>query len=177
MKSFLHLLTRSMVAALLVAATVTVNFALPSSADTAPAQAKVSFTFDDGAASSYTYAAPTLSKYGLSGTNFVTTGCVGMTTVPNKCRADNDVKYMTWTQVKALQNTYGWEIGSHTMTHPYLASYDASDGQPKPLTQSQVVNEIAGSKTALTAQGINATAFASPYGDYNQFSLETIAKY
>ena len=175
--SIFQTLSRGIVAAILVATTVTVNFALPSHADTAPAAAKITFSFDDGAASNYTYAAPTLAKYGLSGTSFVTTGCVGMTTVPNTCRADRDVKYMTWTQIKALKNTYGWEIGSHTITHPYLATYDASDGQPKPLTQTQVVNEIAGSKSALAAQGINATAFASPYGDYNQFSLETIAKY
>ena len=177
MKDFIYSLIRGLVSAIVLSAAVTVNFALPTSADTAPAAAKVTFSFDDGAASSYTYAAPTLAKYGLSGTNFVTTGCVGMTTVPNTCRADQDVKYMTWDQVKALQNTYKWEIGSHTVTHPYLATYDASDGQPRPLTQTQVVNEIAGSKSALAAQGINASSFASPYGDYNQFSLETIAKY
>lgn len=139
--------------------------------------AKISFTFDDGLASASTQAAPTLAKYGLTGTDYVITGCVGMTTAPNSCHANTDETYMSWTQVKGLQSTYGWEIGSHTVTHPYLATYDATDGQAAPLTQAQVVSEISQSKAALAAQGINATAFSTPYGDYNNFTLATIAKY
>src|SRR5687768_8407010 len=37
--------------------------------------AKVSFTFDEGYDSTRTQAAPTLAKYGFSGTVYVTTGC------------------------------------------------------------------------------------------------------
>lgn len=140
------------------------------------ATAKISFTFDDGFASARTQAQPTLTKYGLTGTSYVTTKCVGMTTVPNTCRADNDVRYMTWTQIKQLQAA-GWEIGSHTQTHPYLASSDADDGQPNVLTPAQVAQELSGSKADLAAQGITATAFASPYGDYNPATLSEIAKH
>src|ERR1051325_8720864 len=82
----------------------------------APA-AKVSFTFDDGYTSALTQAAPTLAKYGISGTNYIITGCVGMTTAPNTCRADTDKTYMTWDQIIQLKNTYGWDIGSHTVNH------------------------------------------------------------
>lgn len=140
------------------------------------ATAKISFTFDDGFASARTQAQPTLTKYGLTGTSYVTTKCVGMTTVPNTCRADNDVRYMTWAQIKELQ-TAGWEIGSHTQTHPYLASRDADDGQPNLLTPAQVAQELSGSKADLAAQGITATAFASPYGDYLPATLSEIAKH
>lgn len=139
--------------------------------------AKVSFTFDDALQSAYTQAAPTLAKYGFSATNYVNTGCVGMTTVPNNCRADGDSAYMSWAQVQSLQNSYKWEIGSHTVTHPYLASSDASDGQPRKLTSAQVTQELTASKAALAAQGINAVSFASPYGDYNMPVLSQIAKY
>jgi peptidoglycan/xylan/chitin deacetylase (PgdA/CDA1 family) len=138
--------------------------------------AKVSFTFDDGLESIYTQAAPTLAKYGLTGTNYVVTGCVGMNTAPNTCHANTDAKYMTWAQVQAVQNSYGWEIGSHTATHPYLASSDAGDGQPNVLTPAQVANEMTTSKAAFTAHGINATDFASPYGDYNNNVLAEVAK-
>jgi len=100
-----------------------------------------------------------------------------MTTAPNTCHANTDATYMSWTQVKGLKNTYGWEIGSHTVTHPYLATYDATDGQPKPLTQTQVIDELKNSKAALAAQGIDAQAFSTPYGDYNNFTLQQIAKY
>lgn len=138
--------------------------------------AKISFTFDDGLASTLTQAKPTLAKYGLTGTSYVTTKCIGMTTVPNTCRADTDVRYMSWTQVKQLQAA-GWEIGSHTKTHPYLATSDATDGQPNVLTPTQVTTELAGSKADLAAQGITATAFSSPYGDYSNVTLAQIAQY
>lgn len=140
-------------------------------------KAQVSFTFDDGFQSVFTKAAPTLAKHGYSGTSYVTTSCIGMTKVPNTCRADNDIKYMTWDQVKAVQNTYGWEIGSHTATHPLMASSDAAAGQPNPLTPAQVTQELVQSKQALTSRGFAAEAYASPYGDYSPAVLAEVAKY
>ncbi|MBX4197357.1 polysaccharide deacetylase family protein [Candidatus Saccharibacteria bacterium] len=157
---------------------VTIAMPLQSLAASAPINtgAKVSFTFDDSLASAYTQAAPTLAKYGFTGTNYAISGCVGMTTAPNTCHANNDAVYMSWDQLTALQNTYGWEIGAHTVSHPYLASHDATDGQPKNLTAAQVTAELTNSKSALASHGINATDFASPYGDYNQAVLAQIAK-
>lgn len=142
--------------------------------------AKVSFTFDDGLQSAYTQAAPTLAKHGLTGTDYVITGCVGMTTVPNTCRANTATPYMTWAQVQSLQNTYGWEVGSHTVDHKCLASnakVDKSDCQATTLTKAQVDAELANSKSALAAHGISATDFSTPYGDYNNMVLAQIAKY
>ncbi len=142
-----------------------------------PAKAQITFSFDDGRMNAYNNAAPILQKYGLKGTMYAITGCIGMTTTPNKCHADTSKRYMDWIKLKALQDSYGWEIGSHTVSHPYLASFDASDGQPKPLTPAQVVTELSQSKTDLITHGIKAQSFASPYGDYNNFTLKTIAKY
>lgn len=136
----------------------------------------VSFTFDDGNLSSLTQAAPTLQKHGLTGTNYVITNCVGMTTVPNTCRAANDKAYLTWPQVKQLQTTYGWEIGSHGVDHQCLASA-GDDCQPTKLTAAQVDAQMANSRSALAAQGITATAFAPPYGDYDQTVMAKAAKY
>jgi peptidoglycan/xylan/chitin deacetylase (PgdA/CDA1 family) len=140
------------------------------------ATAKISFTFDDGLTSALTQAQPTLTKYGLTGTNYVISRCVGMSTAPNTCHANTDASYMTWAQVKQLQAA-GWEIGSHTMTHPYLASSDATDGQPNVLTPVQVEQELSQSKADFAAQGIVTNAFASPYGDYTSATLAQIAKY
>lgn len=139
------------------------------------ASAMVSFTFDDGYTSAVTRALPTLSKYGLTGTNYIITRCVGMSAVPNTCRANTDASYMTWAQIKQLQAA-GWEIGSHTVTHPYLATSDATDGQPNVLTPTQVTQELTQSKAALAAQGIVANAFSTPYGDYNNATLAQISK-
>jgi peptidoglycan/xylan/chitin deacetylase (PgdA/CDA1 family) len=134
------------------------------SAATAPS-AKVSFTFDDGEASAYTLAAPALQKYGYKGVDYVTTGCIGMTTVPNSCAADSDHAYMTWAQVSALKNTYGWEVAAHTVSHPLLAT--TSDDQPVALTKAQVIAELLNSKNAIaTNTGVTPLNFASPYGDY-----------
>lgn len=142
-----------------------------------PAKAKISITFDDGRTSNITKAAPILAKYGLSATAYVVTDCVGLTKAPNKCRAARDVTYMSWNDLRTLRDTYGWEIGSHSKSHPYMASKSASDGQPRLLTPTQVTTEVAGSKQALAAQGFNATSFASPYGDYSMSTLREIAKY
>lgn len=151
--------------------------AITHAAATNPAPtAKISFTFDDGLASAVTQAKPTLAKYGLTGTSYVITKCIGMTTAPNTCHANTDARYMSWTQVKQLQAA-GWEIGSHTQTHPYLATSDATDGQPNVLTPAQVTTELAGSKADLAAQGITATAFSTPYGDYSNATLAQIAQY
>ena len=139
------------------------------------ATAKISFTFDDGLTTALTQAQPTLAKYGFTGTNYVITRCVGMATIPNTCRANSDTRYMTWAQIKQLQAA-GWEIGSHTVTHPYLATSDATDGQPNVLTPAQVATELTQSKADLAAQGITATAFSSPYGDYSNATLAQIAK-
>ncbi len=142
--------------------------------------AKVTFTFDDGLASTYSQALPTLANHGLVGTDYVISGCVGMTKAPNKCHANTDTTYMTWAQIQALQNTYGWEIGSHTVDHQCLAStkkQDPDDCPKKALTTAQVDAELANSKAALAANGINATDFAPPYGDVNNAVLKEIAKY
>jgi len=146
--------------------------------NTAPA-AKVSFTFDDGLASAATQAQPTLAKYGLTGTDYVITGCVGMTQVPNTCRANTTAPYMTWAQVQALQSS-GWEIGSHTVNHNCLsdsAATDPDDCQRKVLTSAQVASELSDSKNALAAHGIAATDFSAPYGDYDTAVLAQVAKY
>ncbi|MEO7904188.1 MAG: polysaccharide deacetylase family protein [Candidatus Saccharimonadales bacterium] len=155
---------------------VVVSNATHAAVNNPSATAKISFTFDDGLTSALTQAQPTLSKYGLTGTDYVITNCVGMTTAPNTCHANTDAQYMTWAQIKQLQSA-GWEIGSHTVTHPYLASSDASDGQPNQLTDAQVLQELAQSKADLTAQGINANAFSTPYGDYSPSTLAQIAKF
>jgi len=149
-----------------IMATAAPAYAAVSNASPSP---KVSFTFDDGLASVYNQAVPTLAKYGLTGTSYAITNCLGMATTPNTCAADKTKAYMSWEQLQAVQNTYGWEVGSHTTSHPQLAT----DG----LTKAQIDTQLANSKTALANHGINATDFATPYGDYNNTVLAEIAKY
>lgn len=183
MKHSLQRLNRHLWLALAV--TVLVVASLPHSASAAVANptpgARISFTFDDGFTSVADLAQPTLSQHGLTGTAYITTGCVGMTTAPNTCRADTDATYMTWPQIQALQNNYGWEIGSHTVRHfclvDSLTATPDGDCQRLPLTPDRVDAQLKNSKDQLLANGINATSFAPPYGDYNNTVLAQIAKY
>jgi peptidoglycan/xylan/chitin deacetylase (PgdA/CDA1 family) len=137
--------------------------------------ARVTFTFDDGLASGYTDAAPTLQKYGFTAEEYVPTSCIGST---GTCPENPSASYMTWPQVQALQNTYGWEIGSHSITTPCLASNTQPDcPNTSILTTAQVMQELTGSQSALQAQGLNnINSFATPFGDWTPPVLADIAK-
>lgn len=129
--------------------------------------AKVSFTFDDGMASSI-LAAQTLQPFGYSATQYVATGCVqGVESTPG-CSLNPAYTYLTWDQVAQLQNIYGWEIGAHSVTHASLRTVDT------PL--DSIKYELYEGRAELARHGINAEAFAFPYGHYDDASLAEAAK-
>ena len=68
---------------------------------------EVEFTFDDGGVSFLTYVAPTLEKYGLHGTFFISTNYL------------NTPLFLTTKQLQTLAE-HGHRIGSHSHTHPVL---------------------------------------------------------
>lgn len=132
-------------------------------ADNPYPQAQVSLAFDDGILNQYQNAAPILQASGLKGTDFIVTGCVQST---KKCAANPNDTYMTWAQITDLQNTYGWEIGAHSVTHPQLTT----------ITAAKLKTEVEQSKAALVAHGFNPVSFATPEGDYNGNVLAAIAR-
>lgn len=138
-----------------------------------PSAAKVSFTFDDGFTSDL-LAAETLKNYGYTGTSYIATNCIGMAIgdTTTACDIGNDKSYMSWTQVAQLSTQYGWEIGSHTKSHPLTAAVD----NPA-LSDAGLDSELSGSQAVLQSHGYNALSFASPYGDYDNRSIAAIAKY
>ncbi len=69
-------------------------------------------TFDDGCASDYTEAFPALSELGLRATFFVVPALVGTE------------GHVTWPQLREMAAA-GMEIGSHSLTHPFLHELDA----------------------------------------------------
>lgn len=136
---------------------------------------RVTFTFDDGLTSALTNAAPALAASGFSGTDYIITSCVGMTTAPNTCKADPNDTYLSWDQIKTLHDQYGWNIASHTVTHPYLAS--TGGGEQTLMTPAEVDTELKQAKADLVAHGYDAVDFAAPFGDYDNTVLATAAKY
>jgi peptidoglycan/xylan/chitin deacetylase (PgdA/CDA1 family) len=116
----------------------------------------ISLTFDDGKISNYTLGAPALNARGFKGTFYIITA-----------RADGDPTYsMSWDQLRNLANQ-GHEIGSHTISHPYLTQ----------LSLSQMQAEIGGSKAVIDAQITTqkCLSIAYPYGNFNG-TAESVAQ-
>lgn len=124
------------------------EFRLESTATPRPfGRPLLSITFDDGWATDHDAARPVLERYRLHATHYVITGSIG----------DTAAGYMTASQVRALADA-GEEIGSHTVTHPYLAR----------LSSSEQASELAGSRSALEGLlGAAVPQFALPYGDFD----------
>src|SRR3954454_15651092 len=91
----------------------------------------IAVTFDDGYRSVLTLALPILRRYGIPGTIFVPTAFIG-TGQPMRwpgidrwCggRHEPELLPMTWAEVEMLADA-GWEVGSHTHSHPRLTQVD-----------------------------------------------------
>lgn len=128
--------------------------------------AKITFAFDDGFQSSLIEAAPTLAKYEFPAVVYVSTGCIDNT---GECRNrfPSGKRFLTWDELKELNQTYKWEIGDHTQNHYPLTE----------LTKEQKEEEIGGSKKKLLDQGFYPVSFASPQGDYDPETLVIVMKH
>src|SRR5207249_11376994 len=71
-----------------------------------------SLTFDDGHGSDYTEVFPVLTELGLRASFFV---------VPTRI---DTAGHVSWTQLREM-TAAGMEIGSHSLTHPFLDGLDA----------------------------------------------------
>ena len=114
----------------------------------------VLLTFDDGYANNAEVALPILQRHGFPATLYLSTSLVG---TPG---------YLTWQQVKEL-SAAGWDIASHTMTHPHL---------PK-LSKKEQREEILAARARIEQElGKPADTFAYPYGEYNRVTLKLLRK-
>jgi peptidoglycan/xylan/chitin deacetylase (PgdA/CDA1 family) len=78
-----------------------------------PEGRNVAITFDDGSETDLLAAAPILLQTGFNATLFITCGRLGK------------LGYLSVSQLKEL-SSQGFEIGCHSMTHPYLTDLDAA---------------------------------------------------
>jgi peptidoglycan/xylan/chitin deacetylase (PgdA/CDA1 family) len=108
-----------------------------------PARSVV-ITFDDGWISQYRHAVPVLRRFGYTATFFVFTNPIG-----------KDDRFMTWDQLREL-SAEGMTIGSHSWTHPMIASVH----DPNALRR-----EVDGSRVDLEKRLDQPIAFfAYPFG-------------
>jgi peptidoglycan/xylan/chitin deacetylase (PgdA/CDA1 family) len=94
----------------------------------------VAFTFDDAQRSVWEIARPILEEAGFPATVFVPTQFPdedvparwdGLSTIAESPHAD-ELRPMTWEQLREAESL-GWELGSHTHTHPHLRRLDDDD--------------------------------------------------
>lgn len=119
----------------------------------------VVLTFDDGFRNFYTEAFPVLAEFGFRATVFVVTDfCGGHNDWPGNPAELPRSELLSWEEIKELDEA-GFEFGSHTRTHADLVK----------LSQEQVADELAGSRSAIQHQlGRDVTSFAFPFGRSNQ---------
>lgn len=114
----------------------------------------VIISFDDGWKSALEAALPILQKYNMTATVFI----------PTKLIAEKPGKgmRMSWNDLAKLRDA-GWEIGSHSLWHPYL------------IKSRRVKLEVEESKKILEEKlGISVTTFAYPFGASNEHIEKTV---
>jgi peptidoglycan/xylan/chitin deacetylase (PgdA/CDA1 family) len=126
----------------------------------------VAITFDDAYRSVLELARPILDRVGMPATVFVPTALAGTEApmswdgidgwLPTEHAAE--LVPMSWEEIRELASA-GWEIGSHTRTHPRLTLLD--DGK--------LAAELTGSREDCERElGVPCPSLAYPYGDPDQ---------
>lgn len=120
-------------------------------------QRHIALTFDDGYASVLRHGLRTLAENGFRALHFLVVGCIGKTNQWDVGSGEAQEQLMDASQVREWLAA-GHEIGSHTLTHPFLTR----------IPRSQAREEIFASKKILEDLfGCPIKYFCYPYGDWN----------
>jgi peptidoglycan/xylan/chitin deacetylase (PgdA/CDA1 family) len=122
-------------------------------------------TFDDGYESMLTHALPVLEELGLPATVFVPTDFPGQREYLSWPGIEEwldsphreELRPLDWDQLAELVR-HGWEIGSHTCSHPHLTELD----------DEQLASELRESRREITARLGSCQTIAYPYGDVDE---------
>ena len=129
-----------------------------------PAARTLAVTFDDGFLSVRDRAAPVLAELGIPATVFVPTDWPARTMrwpgIEHWVDTEfaDELRAMSWDDLRALGDA-GWEIGSHSCTHPRLSQLD----------DEAIARELRDSRAACERElGRPCRSVAYPYGDADQ---------
>lgn len=123
-----------------------------------PDRKKIILTFDDAYQSIYQFAFPILKTYHFTASLFVISDFVG-------CHNQWDIhlgwrkfKHLDWKEINVLVQA-GWEIGSHSSTHPDL----------RKCSDERLLDELLNSRVKIKKQtGQDPLVFSYPFGRYDK---------
>lgn len=130
-----------------------------------PAEKTVAITFDDAYRSVIERALPVLARHGAPATVFAPTAFVGDGELPAFSALSEwagtpheaELRCMSWEDLRTLAAA-GWEIGSHSRTHPVLTA----------LGEAELDAELAGSRAECEeAMQRPCTSLAYPFGAHD----------
>jgi peptidoglycan/xylan/chitin deacetylase (PgdA/CDA1 family) len=132
-----------------------------------PAAGTLALTFDDAYRSVLELAEPIMRAHGMVGTVFVPTDWPGRAPAPMSWEGvsrwlggphESELEPLPWDGLRELAER-GWEIGSHTCSHPRLSTLGAAE----------LERELRESKAACERElGRPCRAIAYPYGDHDE---------
>ena len=131
-----------------------------------PSPKTVAVTFDDAYRSVIQLALPMLERLGIPGTVFVPTDHAGTERPMDWPGIDrwiggpheHELVAMSWDELRRLDGA-GWEIGSHTCSHPFLTQCD----------DATLERELRESRERCTDElGKPCRSLAYPYGDHDE---------
>jgi peptidoglycan/xylan/chitin deacetylase (PgdA/CDA1 family) len=126
----------------------------------------VAVTFDDGCRSVFELAGPILERFEMPGTVFVPTDYIGREEPMSWPGIDqwsgsghqHELLPMSWEQARSLADA-GWEIGSHTRSHPRLTE----------ISDNQLSEELTGSRKECERMlGRPCGSLTYPFGDHDE---------
>ncbi len=132
----------------------------------------VAITFDDGYRSVAELARPILEGFGMPGTLFLATDYIGAEAPMSwpgieqwlGGEHERELIPISWAEAEGLREA-GWEIGSHTRSHPKLTQVSAE----------QLQAELEGSRGKCERELGDCAALAYPYGDHNRAVIDAAA--
>jgi len=137
-----------------------------SEALTAPAAEKtLVVTFDDAHRSVFELAAPVMARLSIPGTIYVPTAYADTDRpmawdgydIWKGTEHEDELLCMSWEELRGLAAD-GWEVGSHTKSHPRLSQLD----------EAEIATELAESRAECEERmGVACTSIAYPYSDYD----------
>lgn len=143
---------KKLIVVLVLAAIIIISFLMPKP------NPVITFTIDDGYKDNL-QALEIFQKHNIAATAYITPSFINQ-------KWSEKLVFMNWEEVEKLEQS-GWEIGSHTLSHPKLSN----------INSTQVENELKQSKEVLEQKGFEIKSLALPYGNHNKETLTIAKKY